>query len=44
MATYFVKPKEPTVFGHKEYHQMSPTNLKLSAVVRLQLLNGLELR
>jgi len=33
MPSYLVKPKEPTVFGHKEYHELSSSNLMLSAVV-----------
>jgi len=40
MLTYLVKPREPTVLSHKEYHEISPTNLLLSAIVRPSLPNG----
>ena len=33
MASYLIKPREPTVLSHKEYHELSSTNLLLSAVV-----------
>ncbi|KAF9647752.1 hypothetical protein BDM02DRAFT_2523331 [Thelephora ganbajun] len=33
MPTYFVKLREPTAFSHKEYHEISSTNLLLSSVV-----------
>jgi hypothetical protein len=38
MSTYFVRPKEPTVLSHKEYYELTPTNLLLSSAVRPQLL------
>jgi len=37
MSSYLIKPREPTVLSHKEYHELSPTNLMVSAVVRLPL-------
>ena len=33
MPIYFVKPKEPTVLSHKEYHELSSTDLLLSWTV-----------
>jgi len=34
MPVYLVKPKEPTVLGHKKYHEISSTNLLLGLTVR----------
>ena len=39
IPSYFIKPREPTVLSPKEYHEISPTNLLLSAAVRLSLPN-----
>jgi len=39
MPGYLIKPREPTVLSHKEYHELSSGNLTLSAVVRLPFLN-----
>ena len=39
MANYLIKPKEPTILSHKEYHELSSPNLMLSAVVRQQFPN-----
>ena len=39
MSSYFIKPKEPTVLNHKEYHELSSTNLMVSEVVSLPLSN-----
>jgi len=33
MASYLIKPREPTVLSHKEYHELSSSNLQLSSVV-----------
>ena len=35
MPLYLVKPREPTILSHKEYHELSSANLMLSAVVML---------
>ena len=37
MSNYLIKPREPTVLSHKEYHELSSTNLMLPSVVRLPL-------
>jgi len=39
MQSYLVKPREPTVLSHKEYHEISSTNLLLSRVVSPPLPN-----
>jgi len=39
MPVYLTKPKEPIVLSHKEYHEISSTNLLLPLVVRLPLPN-----
>ena len=41
MSAYLIKPREPTVLSHKEYHELSSTNLLVPLVVRLLLLNGI---
>jgi len=41
MASYLIKPREPTVLSHKAYQELSPTNLLLGAVVRPLLLNDM---
>jgi len=33
MASHLVEPREPTILSHKEYHELSSTNLLLPAVV-----------
>jgi len=33
MPTYLVEPREPTVLSHKEYHELSSTDLLLSWTV-----------
>ena len=33
MPSYLIKPREPTVLSHKEYHELSSTNLLLSTAV-----------
>ena len=33
MPSYSIKPREPTVLSHKEYHELSSNNLLLSAAV-----------
>jgi len=38
-CSYFIKPREPTILSHKEYHEISSTNLLLPLVVRLPLPN-----
>ena len=37
--SYLIKPREPTILSHKEYHEISSTNLLLPLVVRLPLPN-----
>ena len=39
MPSYLIKPREPTVLSHKEYHEISSTNLLLPLVVRLPFQN-----
>ena len=39
MPRYLVKPREPTVLSHKEYHELSPTDLLLSWTVSPPLPN-----
>jgi len=33
MPNYFIKPREPTVLSHKEYHELSSNNLLLASAV-----------
>ena len=37
MPSHVIKPREPTVLSHKEYHGLSPNNLLVSKAVRLLL-------
>ena len=41
MASYLIKPREPTVLSHKAYQELSPTNLLLGAVVGTLLPNDM---
>ena len=41
MSSYLIKPREPTVLSHKEYHELSSTNLMVSEVVCLPLPNDI---
>ena len=41
MQRYLVKPTEPTILSHKEYHEVSSINLLLSWTVSLQLQNDI---
>ena len=41
MQRYLVKPREPTVLSHKEYHEVSSTNLLLSLAVRPPFLSDI---
>jgi len=34
MSSHLVKPKEPTILSHKEYHEISSANLLLFMTVR----------
>jgi len=40
-CSYLIKPREPTVLSHKEYHELSSTNLLLALVVRPPIPNDM---